>query len=94
MQYLLIQMPVQSVVLTQKGDIKQVRIQVPEVGLTLEDISAKVFKRKEIATLLGTIPQRMKVFCILLGIRRDVRVKRISMNSRHPWMKNSSLVIF
>jgi DNA-directed RNA polymerase subunit M/transcription elongation factor TFIIS len=47
---------VSSIVLTQKGEIKQVRITIPESGLTLADITAKVFKRKESAEVLGTYP--------------------------------------
>jgi DNA-directed RNA polymerase subunit M/transcription elongation factor TFIIS len=38
--------------------MKQVRIQVPDSGVTLADVTAKVFKRKETADVLGTYPTK------------------------------------
>jgi DNA-directed RNA polymerase subunit M/transcription elongation factor TFIIS len=48
-----------TVLLTQKADIKQVRLTVPESGLKIADV-AKLFKKKEAPELLGSYPSKQQ----------------------------------
>jgi DNA-directed RNA polymerase subunit M/transcription elongation factor TFIIS len=49
---------VSTVVLTQKADMKQVRLTITESGATMSDI-AKYFKKKEAPELIGSYPTKL-----------------------------------